>query len=358
MLIKSFADYCTLFLSCINCSSKENIGLYKKLTTKLLNTSTSSTILSVFIDAKPSTSFSFIKNALYFIKSLNLVENAEISLSVPLSSHYLISKLIDLNQFGVNRICFQPITFRPNLTSQGNSALNLVKYSSQFCEKVSVDVLFDCHCKLTYNDCWNFFVKLIAVGVTHITLQQSESNSSFTNGLSEQFLFFKQYSIAREVLLNLGFFQYELCYFALPGFRSVHYLSLWQGRSFIGVGPNAHSRIFTQNKRLIKRSAIVCTYKNANFSITTKRLTDLECMEELLFLGLRSVDGVNNDLWQTFSGGKSLSDVFKNNFNFLQLCKENIIILSKDCLKLNMAKILVLDSVLKILFAILYELFT
>jgi len=45
----------------------------------------------------------------------------------------------------------------------------------------------------------------------------------------------------KELLEKAGFEHYELSNFAMPGFRSKHNASYWDGSHYLGVGPGAHS---------------------------------------------------------------------------------------------------------------------
>lgn len=50
-----------------------------------------------------------------------------------------------------------------------------------------------------------------------------------------------QYLEICETLISKGFDHYEISNFGKPGFYSKHNLSYWQNKTFIGVGPSAHS---------------------------------------------------------------------------------------------------------------------
>lgn len=50
-----------------------------------------------------------------------------------------------------------------------------------------------------------------------------------------------QYLACVEALARLGYAQYEISNFALPGRESRHNLTYWQGREYLGLGPGAHS---------------------------------------------------------------------------------------------------------------------
>ena len=51
----------------------------------------------------------------------------------------------------------------------------------------------------------------------------------------------RHFLILTEQLAAAGFEQYEISNFSLPGFRSRHNSSYWQGKPYLGLGPSAHS---------------------------------------------------------------------------------------------------------------------
>ena len=355
MFKKWYTNYSTLFISCLKYADHKYLYMYDDLLTRLMKMSSAHSITSVFLDAKLLSRPCYIKGLLNLIRNQNLVGESEITLAISPKNKHIISAFNEVKHLGVNRVCIGPVCLLPLSKIQENFILNVIKHSSLFFNKICVDIIFDLQTDLVYKDCWSYFMKLLDAGVTHVTLQQSTSNSQFTSNKKFDLTSFEQYCLMCEVLSKLGFFQYELCYFALPGYMSIYNTSLWQGQSFIGIGPNAHSRISLHKKKIPNRFAITCTYTNSKFHLSGKKLSYLEVLEELLYLGLRCANGVDNNLWKMFSDGKSLDEVFGHEISFIKLLDENILILTNNCLKMNMNKILLLDSVLIILFQILYK---
>ncbi len=108
-----------------------------------------------------------------------------------------------------------------------------------------------------------------------------------------------------------GRMRYEISNFAIPGKESLHNLLYWENDNYAGVGAGAHGYLsgnrysnigpikrymeqVDSGKRPIQNSHIV---------------TNVEAMEEEMFLGLRKTEGVSAALFQQ-KYGKSLDDVY------------------------------------------------
>ena len=51
----------------------------------------------------------------------------------------------------------------------------------------------------------------------------------------------RQFLLLMDWLQEAGYEHYEISNFAMPGMRSRHNSSYWQGASYLGLGPSAHS---------------------------------------------------------------------------------------------------------------------
>jgi oxygen-independent coproporphyrinogen-3 oxidase len=103
------------------------------------------------------------------------------------------------------------------------------------------------------------------------------------------------YDLARRLLLQAGYVQYEISNFALPGWDSIHNRKYWQLSPYVGLGAGAHSSdgqfrwenvtsVAEYEMRLGHRASPICEQR---------RLTDNAQMEEFFFLGLRQMEGIN-----------------------------------------------------------------
>ncbi len=111
-----------------------------------------------------------------------------------------------------------------------------------------------------------------------------------------------------QILNNSGFEQYEIANFARPGYRSRHNQGYWLRDDYLGFGAGAHS--------FMKESGFGVRWKNPDdlheYSQPVKDgvlpwqerhyLSSREAMEERLFLGLRMLEGVDLENFQSEFG--------------------------------------------------------
>ncbi len=108
------------------------------------------------------------------------------------------------------------------------------------------------------------------------------------------------YTLAK--LENIGLYAYEISNFAKQGCESIHNLNYWQGGEYIGIGPNAHGRVFYQGEWFA-----TCEYKNPaiwldkacsneNIFAEYTKLTNFERWQEIIMTSLRTKDPLHPDL--------------------------------------------------------------
>lgn len=104
----------------------------------------------------------------------------------------------------------------------------------------------------------------------------------------------EMYLAGIEFLEQNGYEQYEISNFAHPGFQSRHNRNYWQRKSYLGLGPSAHS--FFNNQRWanvrslpIYRRKLDAGELPLEFEETIDRK---KALEEALLLGLRQKEGI------------------------------------------------------------------
>ena len=112
------------------------------------------------------------------------------------------------------------------------------------------------------------------------------------------------YETAIERLVASGMEHYEVSSFALQGKRSRHNETYWSGRSFFGVGPGAAS--YQQGRRVTNLRSTVGYLRRVHAGespvVEQDELDPEERAREFLVLGLRRLEGVDEDQFERHNG--------------------------------------------------------
>ena len=107
------------------------------------------------------------------------------------------------------------------------------------------------------------------------------------------------YEATVEMLVPLGFDAYEVSNFARgPAARSRHNRVYWRGEAYVGVGPGAHGRLATGDRRLATEAeAGIDAYiarvdaEGTGWALSVP-MTAVEVLEERVLMGLRTHEGI------------------------------------------------------------------
>ena len=97
------------------------------------------------------------------------------------------------------------------------------------------------------------------------------------------------YDYLCERLQEAGFVHYEVSNFALPGYEAQHNSNYWNGTPYVGIGAGAHSYIGVERSW---NPDDLETYIRGDFQRTSEILTERDCYNERIMLGLRTAKGV------------------------------------------------------------------
>ncbi len=105
---------------------------------------------------------------------------------------------------------------------------------------------------------------------------------------------------AHEVLSACGYEHYEISNYALPGRRCRHNMAYWERKPYAGFGPSAHS--FNGAERFTNIEDIhryIESLETAQSVVAeTAVLSEGDVINETVFLGLRTIDGVRRTALQ------------------------------------------------------------
>ena len=128
--------------------------------------------------------------------------------------------------------------------------------------------------------------------------------------------------------------RYEISNFAIPGRESIHNLIYWENATYAGVGAGAHGYVDG-----IRYSNIGPITKYMEKAAAGKRpvqqthiVTEIEAMEEEMFLGLRKSNGVSISLFKK-KFGKSLEEIYGETLQ--SLIQNGLVEQSDDAVKLT-----------------------
>jgi len=123
----------------------------------------------------------------------------------------------------------------------------------------------------------------------------------------------EMYELIGKRCAERGMRQYEVSNYALPGFESVHNKAYWSHKPYIGLGASAHSYIHPKrwsniadveqyilsmssiSYSMLKISNVSKISPNTGVIEFEETLSPLELSREIIFLGLRNVEGIDEN---------------------------------------------------------------
>lgn len=157
---------------------------------------------------------------------------------------------------------------------------------------------------------WEYSLKkTVALLPEHVSMYglTYESGTALTNAMEvgklkncDEELEREMYFLGKDTLEAAGYAHYEISNLALPGCRSIHNQSYWDGSCYLGLGPGGHS--FDGDRRWWNRSD-VSTYvdlisENQSPVVDIETLTKQQKAMERILLGFRRREGIRLEQWR------------------------------------------------------------
>jgi len=103
----------------------------------------------------------------------------------------------------------------------------------------------------------------------------------------------RHFALLTQWLGAADFEHYEISNFALPGFKSRHNSSYWEGKSYLGLGPSSHS--FNGNSRqwnISNNASYLKALDAGDVPFEREALSDVQQLNEFIMIRLRMMEGI------------------------------------------------------------------
>jgi len=219
-----------------------------------------------------------------------------------------LERLKELSKSKINRLSigvqsfFQHDLKLMNRAHSANEAKSAIKNAKTYFENISIDLIYGIpgasnkQWKDNINTALDFNVPHISSYA--LTVEPKTALASFIKkGLvknvdDEQAS--EQFYILKEVLEDRGFIHYELSNFGKEGYFSQNNTAYWQGKSYLGIGPSAHSYNRQQRSwNVSNNSKYLKSLEQGQLPIERETLSTTDRYNEYIMTGLRTMWGVS-----------------------------------------------------------------
>lgn len=200
-----------------------------------------------------------------------------------------------------------------NRAHSAEQALSTLKLAQTFFSNITIDLIYGSP-GLT-NEKWEENVKTaITLKVPHLScyaltvepktpLDKLIRTKVYENVVpdkqSEQFLLLMQW------MKEAGYEHYEISNFCLPGWRSRHNSSYWQGVHYLGIGPSSHSFNGAERQwNVANNNQYVESLNKGIIPFEKEILTPTQQLNEYIMISLRTSGGIN---FNTLNEGYNIS---------------------------------------------------
>ena len=217
-------------------------------------------------------------------------------------------RIIELSKSPINRLSigiqsfFEKDLKLMNRAHKADEARSCIEVAKKYFSNISIDLIYGI--QGATNEQW---IKNIEIAlnfeISHIssyalTVEPKTALASFIEkGIIEDVddeQAHQQFLILKDKLEEEGFVHYELSNFGKEGFFSKNNSAYWQGKSYLGIGPSAHSFNGTQRGWNVRNNTKYINALNKDeLPIEIEILTLTDRYNEYIMTGLRTIWGVS-----------------------------------------------------------------
>ncbi len=251
------------------------------------------------------------------IRSSSMADTIKVDASEDLAETNQKSLFQLYRDIGINRLSIGVQSFFEedlklmNRAHNSAEAMACLKEATQYFDNISFDLMYGTP-GLT-NERWVQGIEMaLGLDIPHIssyvmTVEPKTALKHFIEkGIVQDVdddLAQEQFHILVEMLEARGYVHYELSSFAKDGLFSRNNTAYWQGKSYLGIGPSAHSFNGTQRSWNINNNTkYIKAIENGNLPKETETLTTTDAYNEYMMTGLRTMWGVSFEKVETDFG--------------------------------------------------------
>ncbi|WP_054852563.1 radical SAM family heme chaperone HemW [Olleya sp. ITB9] len=218
------------------------------------------------------------------------------------------TKFEEFKKIGINRLSIGVQSFHEKDLKLMNRAHNAIEAkrcletATQYFDNISLDLIYGIP-NSTNQEWLENIQTALSFGIPHIssyalTVEPKTALASFIKkGIIDNVdddLAHDQFHILIDQLNQAGFEHYELSNFAKKGYYSKNNSAYWLGKSYLGIGPSAHSFNGKQRAWNVKNNTIYIKKINQDqLPLEIEILTKNDKYNEFIMTGLRTIWGVS-----------------------------------------------------------------
>ncbi len=272
-------------------------------------------------------------------------------------------KLVGWKANGINRLSIGVQSFLEadlrwmNRAHSANQAVESIQLAQQHgFDNITIDLIYGTP-TLTDEQWYQNVKKAITLNVPHLScyaltvepktaLNKMIQQHKIANVDAEKQA--RHFELLMGWLADAGYDHYEISNFAKPGYRSKHNSSYWQGKSYLGLGPSAHSFNGSSRQWNVANNALYIASIDKNVvPFEIEHLTPTQQLNEYIMTSLRTLEGLSllhiRQVW-----GKEMATVILQNSQ--QFIYVNSMVLQDEKLQLTKAGKLLADGIAADLF--------
>lgn len=274
-------------------------------------------------------------------KYYNIANHPEITLEAN-PDDLTQDKLTELSQTAINRLSIGVQSFFEedlklmNRAHNAKEARDCIQLSKQHFKNISIDLIYGI--PEMSSERWKENLRIaLDLDVPHIssyalTVEPNTALKKFIDkGLIKPVdddLAKEHFDILVDVLENAGYTNYEFSNFGRKGFMSENNTAYWTGKSYLGIGPSAHS--YNGNQRswnISNNPKYIRSLQQDKLPNEVETLSTTDKYNEYVMTGLRTIWGVSLSKVDTLFGKNYKNYLLEHSAHYI---KEHLLFLDGD----------------------------